>query len=194
MTTARTTEKTTNQGPIDSGSIHPFCSPLSVLLILLMTVLIACSSEATTSSNGLTGTTGLGISRDEMVRTFSHPDMGRESLSNSPLADGTPRHILKFDYGNALLEMAGPEDNLMSVTLLVNDSEDGEADFFFSALYLSMVLNMTVPEWRGPSQWIAENIGRVDDGEEVVVRNHGRIVRMSSSSNTSLLMLRVDRE
>ena len=183
-----------------------------MLPVLLIFALIACSSGSTSSSGKPTGTVqtaipnalqtveaklvenGLGISRDEMVKAFSHPDMGRESLNKSPLADGTPRYLLKFDNGNALLEMAGPEDNLTSVTLLVNDSEDGEADFFFSALYLSMVLNLTVSELRSPSQWIAENIGRVDEGEEATMRNSGKLVRLSSSSNLDLLMLKVDRE
>ena len=135
---------------------------------------------------------GLGISRGEIQARFAHPELGWVSMESAPLADGTPRQLAKFDFGSATLEMIGPEENLTSVTVFVDDSMSGDADFFFNALYLSMVLNLVVPEWNRSSEWLAVNIGIADEGGVPVRYYDGRKITLRNYTATETIMVKVE--
>ncbi len=139
-----------------------------------------------------TATQGLGISRGEIQARFAHPELGWVSMESAPLADGTPRQLAKFDFGSATLEMIGPEENLTSVAVFVDDSMNGDADFFFNALYLSMVLNLVVPEWNRSSEWLAVNIGIADEGGRPVRYYDGMMITLRNYIATETIMVKVE--
>ena len=139
-----------------------------------------------------TTTQGLGVSRAEIQTAFSHPEMGWVSTESAPLADGTPRQLAKFDFGTASLELIGPDKNLTSVAIFVDDSMSNDSDFFLNALYLSMVLNLTVPNWDRPSEWLAANIGTADEGGKPVEYYGGKVISLRTFTATETIMVKVE--
>ena len=144
----------------------------------------APSSTRAVSNNG-----GLGVSREHVWSAFDHPAMYPVGLESAPLTDGTPRFLGTFEDGHALLEMAGPRDNLTSATLILDDTDDGYP--FRNALYMNMLIDLTMPEWTGSSTWIAVHMEETDDGKMPSILIRGVRVRLKVTESVGLLELDV---
>ena len=142
----------------------------------------------------LTRTTGpgLGVNVAEMHVAFTHPEMGWVSIESAPMYDGTLRVLVKFDSGNAILEMIGPNENLTSVAVFVDDSIDSDSDFFMNALYLGMVLDLAVPRWNHSNEWLAVNIGIADEGGKPVMYYEGKTISLRAYPATETIMVKVE--
>lgn len=157
------------------------------LFAVLILLLIGCSN--TSEQANPPPSYGLGVSQERMWSAFDQPAMFPVSLRNSPLADGTPRSLGTFESGHALLEMEGPIGNLTSATLLLDDTDDGYP--FRNALYMNMLLDLTMPEWTGSSTWIAIHMEAADAGEMPSTRIRGVTVTITVTESPGLLELDV---
>ena len=132
---------------------------------------------------------GLGVSQSHIWSVFGQPAMFPVSIQNAPLADGTPRYLGTFEDGHALLEMAGPTENLTSVTLLLDDTDEGYP--FRNALYMNMLLDLTMPQWSGSSIWIATHMEEADSEGMTSTQIQGIRVTITVTESAGLLELDV---
>lgn len=98
---------------------------------------------------------GLGISRNE-IRDF-YADLGFDFESGIPI-DGQPQIIGFSESDLALIQIIGPSENVINVSMIAFITTDNDAVNTLNALYFLGLLNLITPEWDDSFDWFADNL------------------------------------
>ena len=144
--------------------------------------------------------TGLNVSRDQMQEPLRNRNYNAFTYDQPRFRDdGTPFVMGKSSEGDALMSLIGPADNLDEVQyMFMVSNRAGGIAFVEHTTNMIQLLQLAVPAWPKPSEWIYHNTEQLLDGafpdDKVSYRREYRRISMSLSRTTGLFVLTVKSE
>ncbi|MFQ5856106.1 MAG: hypothetical protein ACE5LU_10725 [Anaerolineae bacterium] len=125
----------------------------------------ATATEISTLPRPTTGD-GLGVARTTVQSMFESKDEGFQ-FEPAFSANGQPRAIGRAEKSPILIELIGPPDNLVSVSITV-PMPDAAADAAAKGVeYMLALLEVVAPDWEQGSDWLFANLLTVAEMGEV---------------------------
>ena len=136
---------------------------------------------------------GLGVSRREIQSLFEKSAINF-TFEDSPLANGTPRLLGQSPDGLAILDLIGPQSNLTNVAMMVFVPSDAPDVIVKNSAYLLGLLNNTLPDWSGGTDWMTDNIPVAQRRGEVQTSYGNAVVTLSVIPELGMLTLSINAE
>ncbi len=115
------------------------------------------------SQRGLTA--GIGISRDTIQGTYENTwDFTFEEAVE---VDGQPRVMGTAPNKLAIVELIGPDENLVSASVLIFLPNNNPEAVTQNTFYMLQMLSLVAPDWSDGTSWITDNLKTAQEQGEV---------------------------
>lgn len=135
-------------------------------------------------------TEGLGISRSDVLAVYTQPEVGF-TFEESTEVGGQPRTMGTSPSGTAVIELIGPSNDLMQISVMAGIPSDNDMMLLENAFFLLGMLNVAVPEWDGGVDWVTNNIEATAGGDPATTTYGNRAITLSALPELGFIILTI---
>jgi hypothetical protein len=134
---------------------------------------------------------GMGVGRDLFLERYASDEIGF-TFEDSSDVDGQIRIMGTSPLEVAMLELIGPEDNLVAASLMFAIPNDRPDVIELHTIYALGLLNTAAPEWDDGVTWFTENLVSVADGGSANTTIGDKTVTVQFLPELSFVLLSVE--
>ena len=132
----------------------------------------------------------LGVDRADLTAVFERSPFELR-FDFVPLADGRSRVIGRSKDGRTTLELVGPPEGVTSANLMAALPEASPLVRLRNLNAVSLLVEVTLIDWTGASDWVSRNIDKAFSGVSVSTQADGKTVTMSRALQTETLVVTI---